>query len=730
MRGPLILAVLVAASPLARAQGTLSGSAQTVDGLALPQLVVTLDGASGQRKATTGPEGRYRVAGLASGEYRVRVEAPGLLLDGDGRVNVNGDTRLDLLLKPAPVKEQVVVSATRGEATASALGVSVTALDHERIEERQPSSFVDLLRDVPGASVARNGAVGAVASAFVRGGESSYARVMVDGVPLNEPGGYYNFASQFPLELGRVEVVRGAASSLYGTDALAGVVHLVTRGAAREEKLSGSAEAEAGEFSWLRGRGALTGRSGRLDWNAGLVHLQTDNEQPNSAFEQTAGALSLGVQLSNRTTARALFRGETSTAGTPGALAYGRPDQDASSEHDEVVAALVLRHTRERVSHELRGGLARTGQLSLNPLDSGSYTPRAGSLAAPFESSDFPNPAGYQNDTGRDTFGYQLDAQLGAAHLLSAGADLEHETGTIGDRRAPLLEPTRTNFGAYAQDRITIGARLFLTLGGRVEHNDSFGTRAVPRAALALRLGPASRTTTLRASAGAGIKEPSFLQSFGVSDFARGNPDLQAEKSRTYDIGVEQRGFRDRLRVEATWFHHDYRDQIAYKIVSFTPFHGTYENLGRTRGRGLELAADAAPSRHLSLGGQYTLLDGEILVSTSSNPLYAVGEPLLRRPKHQGSFWATTHYGRLSAGANLILVGTRADSDFYGIGLEQNEGYTRLDARVRVRVGQRIEAFAVAENLFDAQYQEVLGYPALGRAVRGGIRLRTGGARP
>src|SRR5262245_11897088 len=224
MRRLLILVVLLALSPLAHAQGSLSGSAQTVDGLALPQLVVTVDGAGGQRKATTGPEGRYRVGGLASGEYRVRVEAPGLVLDGDGRVSVNGDTRLDLLLGPAPVKEQVVVSATRGEAAASALGVSVTALDRERILEREPSSFVDLLRDVPGASVARNGGIGAVTSAFVRGGESSYARVMVDGVPLNEPGGYYNFASQFPLELGRVEVVRGAASSLYGTDALAGVV--------------------------------------------------------------------------------------------------------------------------------------------------------------------------------------------------------------------------------------------------------------------------------------------------------------------------------------------------------------------------------------------------------------------------------------------------------------------------------------------------------------------------
>src|SRR5207245_676507 len=126
--------------------------------------------------------------------------------------------------------------------------------------------------------------------------------------------------------LGRVEIVRGAASSLYGTDALAGVIHLVTRRAAPDEKPGASAEAEAGEHAWRRLRGGTSGRAGRLDWNAGLVYVKTDNEQPNSAFEQMAGALALGAQLGERSSLRAVLRGETSTAGTPGPLAFGRPD--------------------------------------------------------------------------------------------------------------------------------------------------------------------------------------------------------------------------------------------------------------------------------------------------------------------------------------------------------------------------------------------------------------------
>ena len=727
-RSRFVLSCAVLAwAPLARAQATLSGSVSTPDGLGVPQIGLTLEGGGGPQRTVTGPLGRYRFSSLAPGEYRVSIEAPGFALTGDGKASVRGETRLDLVLRPQPIREQVVVTATRGDAAASGVGVSVTVLDTARLNERDAPAFIDLLREVPGVAVARAGGVGLQASAFVRGGESNFALVLIDGVPVNEPGGAYNYAGQFPLELGQVEVVRGAASSLYGNDALAGAVHLVTRRAALGEKPGVSLDAEGGDFAWRRARAATSGRASRFDWNAGVARLETDNEQPNSRFEQTAGAATFGAQLSSDTTFRGVVRGETSTTGTPGATAFGRPDLDASSEHAELVTSGALRHARGSTSHELRVGYAKTNQLSLDPLDSGSYTPRSGSLVAPFSSSDFTNPLGYQNDTRRLNGGYQLEARFGGRHLLTAGAEVERETGSIGDRRSPLLSPGRTNFGAYAQDRIALGTRAFLTAGARVEKNQSYGTHAVPRAAIAYRLGANGRTTTLRASAGAGIKEPSFLQSFGVSSFALGNPDLIPEKSRTFDVGVEQRAFADRLRFEVTGFHHDYRDQIAYKTISFSPFVGSYENLGRTRGRGIELAAEAAPTPRARFGGNYTYLDGEVRVSTSTNPLYAVGEPLLRRPKHQASFWAQAEVSRISLGATLSYVGSRADSDFYGIGLTENSSYTRVDARLRIRVTCALEAYVAAENLFDSEYQEIVGYPALGRAVRAGVRFRSAG---
>jgi vitamin B12 transporter len=722
----LSLFVVIAAPPL-RA-GELSGSVRTADGRPLPQIVLVLEGPSGPRTLVTGPDGRYRAGDLTPGEYRVRPEAPGFVVSPDARVAVaETEVRLDLRLEPAPIREQVVVAATRGDAVLSTLGVSVSVLDHEQIAEREPSSVLQLLQDLPGIAVARTGGPGGQASAFVRGGESRFARILVDGVPVNQPGGSFDFGSALPLELDRLEVVRGAASSLYGTDALAGVIHLVTRRAGPEPGIAVRAEAEAGSFAWRRLHGGTSGRAGAWDWNAGVVRLDTDNEAPNSAFTETAGAASLGIGIGERSTLRFVLRAEDSSRGTPGATGFGRPDLDAFFERTDVTAAAHLRHTRGGAAHDVRVGLARTAQLSVNPEDSGSYVPRVGERVGAFELSDFPDPLGFQNDTARYSLGYLAEVQAGPRNLLSAGVDLEHESGEIGSRAGEILSPTRTNAGLYAQDRVVVGDRFYATLGGRIERNASFGTRAVPRVAVAVRVRGGLDATTLKASAGAGIKEPNFFETFGTSFFAQGNPDLKPERSRTFDAGVEQRLLDGRLRAEATVFHHQYRDQIAFTVLDFDTFQGTYVNLARTRAQGLELALEAAPSTRIQLRADYTLLDGEILVSPSDfDPVYAVGQPLLRRPRHQASFSLRCGASRASVGATLVLVGRRADSDFVGIGLRENEGYARLDARARVKLPRGFEAFAVSENVLDREYQEALGYPALGRSVRAGLRFRTG----
>ena len=722
------LALLAWQAPWARAegQGALLGAIRTAEGSPVPQVVLHVDGPGGESTLATGPDGGFRLTGLEAGDYEVRLAAPGFVLSPEpkARVQTDKETSLELVLEPAPVREHVVVSATRGEAVTSSLGTMVTVIDPERIAERESSSFLNLMQEVPGASVARSGGVGAQGTVFLRGGASNFARVLVDGVPVNEPGGAWNFGPQLAFELERVEIVKGAASSLYSTDALAGVIHMSTRRPLLGEAPSLRAEAEAGSFAWQRYAGGSSGRSGAFDWNLGLQYLNTDNEERNSAFQETAGALTAGVALGEQSNLRLVVRVEDSGLGTPGPTAYGRPDLDASFDLTSVVSGLYFRRAGPRVAHAVRAGWAMTDQLSRNPLDSGSFLPQAGDQVASFPYSDFPDPLGFQNDTRRLSAGYQADVQADARNLLSAGVDLEHESGEIGARSGELLAPTRTNVGAYLQDRLAAG-RFFATAGARVEHNASFGTRVVPRIALAYRVHGGNDATTLRASAGAGIKEPDFFQSFGTSSFARGNPDLEPERSRTFDMGIEQRLFAGRVRAEVSYFRHDYFDQIAY-TYDFATSRGTYVNLGKTRGQGLEVAVAASPLPRLSLSAEYTYLDGEILISTSSfDPVYAEGQPLLRRPKHQGSFSARYGGERFSVGASLVSVGERADSDFVGIGLTKNEAYTRVDVRVHARIVSGLSAYVVAENLLDRQYQEVLGYPALGRSVRVGLRFRS-----
>jgi outer membrane cobalamin receptor len=712
--------------------GALAGRVRTAEGTPVPQLLLVVAGPGGERTAVTGAEGRYRVAGLAPGEYRVRLEAPGFILSPEPR-RVVGATEedLDLVLSPAPVREQVLVAATRAEAALSSLGVAASVLDHERIAERRSPDVLHLLEEVPGATVARAGSLGRQGSLFLRGGPSNAARVMIDGVPVNEPGGAFDFGALLPLSLEQIEVVRGAASSLYGTDALAGVVHLVTRRAGPGDDTAFEAEAEGGRFDSRRLQGEALGRRGALDWTAGALRVETDNQEPNGAFRETAGAAALGVRLGERSAVRLVARGGMSTAGTPGPTAFGRPDLDASIERHLLVVGGRFLRAGDGLSHELRAGYALSDELDLNRIDSGSYLPRFGDRVGAFSISDFTDPAGFQNDTRRLSLGYQVDGRAAARHLLTAGIDLERETGALGTRAEPLLSPHRTNVGAYVQDRLVVADRLFLTAGARVERNASFGTRAVPRAAAAWRLRRGADATTLRASAGTGIKEPSFFQSFGVSFFAQGNPNLKAERSRTFDLGIEQRLLGGRLRGEATAFQHDYLDQVAYHVVDFTTFQGGYVNLGRTRARGVELSVEAAPTDSVWLSAAYTFLDGTILVSTDEfDPVVAVGRPLLRRPKHQASFGGRFTRGRVGLGANLVAVGRRADSDFAGLGLLMNGGYVRLDARARARLGHGLEAFAVGENLLDGRYQEVLGYPALGRVVRAGLRFQSGPSRP
>jgi vitamin B12 transporter len=339
-----------------------------------------------------------------------------------------------------------------------------------------------------------------------------------------------------------------------------------------------------------------------------------------------------------------------------------------------------------------------------------------------FDSYDFPNPDGYRNETDRLFGTYEVRGQI-RSHSLTAGGDVERETGTLGTVGETPLSPRRVSYGAFLQDQLALNSRAFATLSLRAEHNGSTGTTLVPHASAAwLAARGSSFDLTLRASGGAGIKAPSFFESYGTSSYALGNPDLAPERARTFDAGLDLR-LGDGLKLQATWFHHQYLDQIAYKVVSYSPFIGTYENLGETRAQGIEVSGEWRPSTHLRVLPSYTFQESEVVTSTSTDPQLAAGMELRRRPRHQGSITAEATAGRGTLAATLVAMGRRADSDFVGIGLVENPGFARLDLRGALRLTPHARILAALENATDAEYQEVLGYQALPRRFRISLSL-------
>jgi outer membrane cobalamin receptor len=642
---------------------------------------------------------------------------------------------LRLVLSVAPVQESVVVSATRTEALANQVGASVTTFTAEDIARRREPLLADLLRSVPGAMVIRAGAPGGVTSLFVRGGESNYNKVLLDGIPLNEPGGTFYFSNMTTENFERVEIVRGAQSALFGSDAMSSVVQMFTKRASADAPLSGTATFEGGSLDTYRVGGAASGRSGRVDYSAGVAYLSTANNVPNDDFENTTVSGNVGAALNETTSLRFIGRAELGRNGAPGQTAYGRPDLDAFGKRHDIVGGVSFDQQLTPTFHQQAVySLAASDQQSTDLIADPDYVPSYQGHVAPFPYSDFLYDS--RTNLHRHHLGYQSDIRLAndATHgsqLLTALADWDGERATLEDRLAGTSTPeSRDNAGLAVQHQ-AMWRRVSFTVGGRFEHNASFGNAFVPRGSAAFVAHPAAEesafgATTVHFAAGKGIKEPTLLQSFSPSPFFRGNPDLAPERARSFEIGIDQRFASDRARVTLTWFDNDYRDLIALETTNFQTFEAQYFNVGHSRARGAELSFEVVPVQALRARFGYTYLDSKVLESTSpTNSLLEAGQPLLRRPKNSGFVDLAWSRGPFTAGIMGLFVGEYLDSDFSSLEppLVENPGYTTWDLRLSYRFLGRLTGLFSIDNLANADYMEPLGYPALGRAVRAGVRV-------
>jgi vitamin B12 transporter len=592
------------------------------------------------------------------------------------------------------------------------VAATVTVLRGDDLRAQGIRFVADALRQVPGAHVVQGGPFGSAGSLFLRGGESDYVKVLVDGVPVNQPGGFYDFGSLTTDNVERVEILRGPASVLYGSDAIAGVVQIVTRSGGEGLRLA--AAGEGGSFGSKRWEASALGGGDAIGWSASASRLTSDGTYEfNNRYRNTVAGGRLRARVGAGTTLSLAGRYHDARYHFPTDFTGVPVDRNQFTTDETATIALDAAH---RISDAVEGQIL----LARSDIETGYENPADPPPGPGFASSD-------HTSTDRTSADARVRLRLPAGIDGFAGGSFEAQR----QRVRGAFDESRDNWGVYAQATALPHSRLQLTAGGRVDENQRFGTFWTWRAAA---LAFASPTTRLRASAGSGFKEPSFFENFD-SPFSMGNPDLRPERSFSVEAGIEQELVPGAARVGVTGFVQRYRDLIQFTFVPPQPGGPNYFNVAAANSRGIE-AELAAVSGPLRGSVSYTRLWTEVTdagFDAGDAATFVEGERLLRRPDDAVTARAEAAIaGRVRLGATLSWAGSRDDIRF-GQFPEPNRrvalpSYTTLDLSTVVTVlpGRRgrpaLDLTARLENVFDQEYEQSIGFPARGRGIFVGVR--------
>lgn len=632
--------------------------------------------------------------------------------------------------------EGLIVTATPVPLPEGALGRHISVLQGEKLRAMGITRVTDALRTQAGMTLARNGSYGAATSLFIRGGESDYVQVMIDGISINQPGGSINLAGLTTESVERIEIVRGPASALYGSDAVAGVVNIITRAGTDGEGPVGTLTVRGGTYDRLDGSAEVRGGGESASYGVSLAHYATDgildfnNRHENAVLNGTAE-----FRLDERSRARLTARLTDRTYNFPTDFTGAAVDiNQATFSEANTVGVEVGRRLGD-----VDGG---PGAVDLRALVS-LHDEETGFDDPPDSPADTLGFFGFQslNDIRRSSADLRASWVATENATLTLGGEFEHQRlrsftqsfsqfGDSDDRS----EHSRTNKAGYLHGIFGMGA-LHANAGVRLEDNQQYGEFVTWDVGASLEVAP---TTRLRASAGRGIKEPTFFEAFATG-FATGNPDLDPEQSTSWEVGIEQR-VAGVARLSATWFDQSFDDLIQFTFSPPSPGDPNFFNVAEADARGLEVVGEAT-LRGLTLSAGWTWLDTEVVDSgfdEGEGATFVEGESLLRRPDNQLSFALSGPAGeRVRWNASVRHVGERDDRDFAAFPTRPVtlDSYTVLDAAVEVELMEAsgrvpgVDVFVKGENLGDEEYQEVFGFRAPGRAVFVGARIRVGGGR-
>jgi len=732
---------------------TIKGTVYDPNGLAVPNVRVSLlRSLTALDERQTNAKGEYQFEGLTRGTYRLVADAPGFSAStADVEIGEDQTRSIDLHLALSAVQQQVVVSASLEGALAPQLGSSVSTVSEQEIDDRGAQSVTDVLHGVPGVTLDDAGRRGGDTGVFIRGGDSDYNLVMVDGIQLNEFGGYFDFAPLPADGVDHVEVTRGPESALFGSNAVTGVVNIVTRRG--EGPPHFDFQAEGGNFTTRR---FVTGGSGLthgLSWAYDLSRLDSGGTVQNDNYRNQSAILSLGYRRSERRQVDFHFFGNANDAGAPGPYGsdpddlYNAPIYPGSPTNYQLglltrdkqnmfgYAGSYSEQITSRFRQVVNGTVATNDYYFLSPPASGGNS--------------------FENNL-RGVLNTRSEVAISNKDFLVAGFEYNREqfkdTYVADANNNSFLLP-RSSLAYFVEDRWSPSARLFVMAGLRLDdlsthslQSGDYGARPFIPASSITKLNPRASvaymaresdsaswlgTTRLHGSFGTGIRAPNGFE-LAFTD----NPHLKPEKSVSFDSGLEQRFFDNKALLDLTYFYNKFEDQIVTLGGSLTNL-STFisDNLGNSRAQGLEASFRLRPTRSLQVSGEYTLLGTAILSLDGSTLVQApfhVGQELYRRPKNSGGFNITWQRGRLTLNSNAYLRGQTLDLEpndgvyacSFGLPcLFPDKGYAVLNGGFSYRLTHGLEIYGHLNNLLDRKYEEVLGYPALPLNFLAGVKF-------
>ncbi len=613
---------------------------------------------------------------------------------------------------------EVVVTTNRLDTPVSQVPNSITVITAQDIEKKLSSTAMEALQDVPGLTLEQSGGPGEIASIYTRGSDDGDTLVLLDGIPMNNPvgtGRSYDYLDQLALGgVQQIEVVRGTQSVLYGSNAMAGVINIITQKGSGPA--SGSVLVEGGSYGTVRETALVQGGDSKCDYALNTSYFSTAGfptadkafgNSLNNPYDDFSSLFHLGAPLTSNIREEVLVNYNQSRINIDDGAGSALGDPVMDDPNDWIDQKQVLMGSK--TSWTL-GNWEQSLTLSFmdNYYDNNDI-----------QSADSPNSYNYTDsyDGQSGKLTWQNNLKLLPEETLVLGLEGYQEWGNSPSSSGTTIQGSQWEDSGFLESLAKLDEGFFLNVGGRLDNYNVYGTHGTYQAGAAYFI--PDLETKLKATYGTGFLAPTLYQLY---DPTHGNPSLQPESNTSYDLGLEQPFWAGQVRIGATYFHNDFENLITYYGPSAN---GVYGNSGSFQTEGVETFVEVKVAKVLILKGSYTYTDVE-----TSIPVTLDYSPLLHKPANQAGFDMDYQSDSMEAGVSGTYVGQRSDVDFYGY---YNSPYTPIpvtlsdyflvNLRASYQINPALKLFARVDNLFNQFYEEVYGYGTPGLSAYLGTKI-------